>query len=335
MVIGLAEAYAIKDIVTIKRGLSMQALVLKSAGQAPAVDEFKEPEAGDGQQIVKVLAAGLNPYDRYVSTQEGFGVPRVVGLEGVGTLPDGSRVYFGGTVPPYGSISEQTVVPEGVTTALPAELKDGDAVAIGIAGLAGWLPLSWKAKVQPGETVLVLGATGVQGQIAVQAAKLLGAGKVIAAGRNREVLESLRSRGADDIAVLEGDLAAALKKAAPEGGYQVVIDSLFGEPFSALLDSGTLNGDSRLVEVGGAAGQEVTLNFRHLQATKGATVAGYSTFYVPNGVKQAAYLQMAQSVIDGKLNVDIKEVPLAEAATAWDMQAAGPHQKIVIVPPAS
>jgi NADPH:quinone reductase-like Zn-dependent oxidoreductase len=310
----------------------MQALVLKTTGQAPEVDTFQAPQATAGQQVIKVLAGGLNPYDRYMSMQAAPVLPRVVGFEGVGTLPDGSRAYFGQTVPPFGSIAEQTMVPDGSTIALPEGIADGLAVAFGVAGLAGWLPLSWKAKLQPGESVLILGATGVQGQIAVQAAKLLGAGKVIAAGRNREVLESLQERGADGIAVLEGDLAAALKMAAPEGGYQVVIDSLFGEPFSALLDSDMLNGDSRVVEVGASAGQEVTLSFRQLQAAKGATVAGYSTFYVPKDIQYEAYREMVQQALNGKLQVDVKAVPLAEAAKAWEMQSSGPHQKIVVTP---
>lgn len=310
----------------------MRAFVLKEAGQAPVVGEFEDPVAQAGQEIVKVLAAGLNPVDRYMSMSAEPVLPRVVGLEGVGTLADGKRVYFERATGPYGSVAERSVTTPEDTIILPDGLDGGVALTLGISGLAGWLPLAWKARLQPGENVLILGATGAQGQLAVQAAKLLGAANVVAAGRNREVLESLREHGADEIAVLEGDLSVALKQAAPKGGYQVVIDSLFGEPFSGLLGSGTLGDDSRVVVLGGSAGQEITLGFRQLQSTRGATFAGYSTFYVPKDVKHEAYLQMAEHALAGKLTIAVKSYPLEQAAQAWAAQAAGPHHKIVIVP---
>jgi NADPH:quinone reductase-like Zn-dependent oxidoreductase len=243
------------------KGAHMRALILNAAGQDPSVGEFQEAQAEADQQIVTVLAAALNPVDRYMSTMAEPVLPRVVGVEGIGMLEDRNRVYFERPSTPYGSIAQQSVVYPENTIALPEQITNGAALALGVAGLAAWLPLGWKARLQSGETVLVLGATGVQGQIAVQVAKLLGAGRVIAAGRNREVLERLREHGADEITVLEGDMAHELKLAAPEGGYDVVIDSLFGEPFSQLLASDTLSANSRVVTLGGSAGQEVTLCF--------------------------------------------------------------------------
>lgn len=310
----------------------MRAFVLKTAGQVPVVEDFTDPVAEAGQQIVKVLAAGLNPYDKYLAAADKPVLPRVVGTEGVGELEDGRRVYFEHPIAPNGSFAERTVVSPDTTIPLPEGLDSSAALVFGVAGLAGWLPLSWKAQLKPGEKVLILGATGVQGQVAVQAAKLLGAGFVVAAGRNQEVLESLKERGADDIAVLEGDLAAAIRQAAPEGGFDIVIDSLFGDPFTALLESGTLDNDSRVVVVGGSAGFEVPLGFRQLQGTRGATIAGYSTAFVPKDAKYAAYALMAEHAAAGRLTVPVKEFPLDQAAEAWEAQGHGLHQKIVITP---
>ena len=117
---------------------------------------------------------------------------------------------------------------------------------------------------------------------------------------------------------------------ATEKGYDVVVDSLFGEPFAALLKSGTLSANSRVVILGSSAGQDVNLNFRELQAAKGATFAGYSTFYAPADVQRAAYLAMAEHVMAGDIHVDIKSFPLAEAEAAWAAQTAGPHAKIIV-----
>lgn len=310
----------------------MRGFVLTEVGGTPKVQNFQEPKASEqGQAVVKVLAAGMNPVDRYM-VQNPDPLPRVVGLEAIAENEDGKRVYVNPGITPFGTFAERTLTDQVRMIELLDSLEAGAALALGIAGMAAWLPLTWKAKLRSGESVLVLGATGVQGQIAVQAAKLLGAGHVVAAGRNRDVLESLKGRGADEIAVLEGDLSDALRKAAPSGGYQVVIDSVFGDPFAGLLDSGTLGADSRVVVLGGSAGQENKLAFRQLQALKGATIAGYSSFDVPMDARREAYLTMAQHVIDGKLSIDIKEYSLDQAAEAWEAQANGPHHKIVIVP---
>lgn len=311
----------------------MRALVLKAAGSQPVVDSFTDPEIRDkDQQILKVIAAALNPIDRYSTNNEGPVLPRVVGIEGIGVTNEGKRVYFDGSVSPFGSVAEKVLVKTSSLIELPEGLQPGDALAAGVSGLAGWLPLTWKAKLQPGESVLILGATGVQGQISVQAAKTLGAAHVTAAGRNKEILESLKSKGADSIAYLEGDLVEALKSAAPEGGYHVVVDSLFGEPFSALIKSGTLGPDSRIVTLGGTAGHDINLNFRDYLATRGASFSGYSTFYVPAEVKKDAYLEMVKNILDGKLKVECEEYPLDQADRAFSKQAEGPHKKIIIKP---
>jgi NADPH:quinone reductase-like Zn-dependent oxidoreductase len=309
----------------------LKALVLETANTSPKFTDFEEPQVkDDSQRVVKLLAAALNPYDYYLSSQAGSVLPRIVGGEGVGQLEDGRRVYFDSSVSPYGSVAEQALILGESGIQLPEDLDLGQALISGTAGLAGYLPLAWKAEVRHGESVLILGATGVQGQVATQVAKLLGASHVTAAGRNQQVLEELTHKGADSIAVLGDDPVKAIKQAMPEGGYQVVIDSLFGEPLLAVLNSGCLSATSRVVVVGGSAAQEINLGFRQLQSIKGASISGYSTFFVPSDVKQAAYLKLVGYLKTGDIQVAVSKFELDQAEQAWQAQAEGPHAKVII-----
>ncbi len=195
----------------------MRAAVLHDFG-VPSAGDFEEPAAGPGQAVVEVLAAGLNPVDVAICAGRFYAgkppLPSVAGREGVG-LVDGARVYFDGPIAPFGSMAQRALVDPAHTYALPDGVADGVAVALGISGLAAWLALTWRAQLQPGEHVLVLAASGVLGQIAVQAAKLLGAGRVVAAARSEEGLARCMELGADASVLLDGreDLATALAQA--------------------------------------------------------------------------------------------------------------------------
>jgi NADPH:quinone reductase-like Zn-dependent oxidoreductase len=160
----------------------------------------------------------------------------------------------------------------------------GLAVACGIAGLAAWLPLEWRARLQPGESVLVLGATGVVGQIGVQAAKLLGAGRVVAAGRGASVLSGLLQRGAGEVVVLaESGGSGTLRAAAGRHGYDIVLDTLYGSPLQGAM-AATANG-ARVVSVGSAAGDRATIGFRELYTR---THYGFSNQQAPFEVRREA-----------------------------------------------
>src|SRR4051794_26049978 len=179
----------------------MHAAVLHELG-APSPGEFDEPTPADGQAVADVAVAGLNPIDVnkaagrfYLGPPE---LPSVPGMEGVGTV-DGRRVYWLEAVQPFGSMAERCLVDPAQTIPVPDGLDDATAVALGIAGLAAWLALEWRADVQEGETVLVLGATGTVGLVAVQAARVLGAGRVVAAGRDPDGLRRAERAGADAI----------------------------------------------------------------------------------------------------------------------------------------
>ncbi|MEA2269383.1 MAG: hypothetical protein QOC64_1993 [Solirubrobacteraceae bacterium] len=306
----------------------MRAAVLEEVGTIPVFTDFKEPEEGDGRVAAEVLAAGLNPVDLFMAAGRAgpVDVPRVVGLEGVARVGE-ERGYFNGVPSPFGSMAQFAPIDPSATYPVPADLAPGLAVAIGIAGLAAWVPLETRARLQRGESVLVLGASGVVGQLAVQAAKLLGAGRVVAAARHRPTLEALRERGADEVVELgSGDDAEALKRAAGDG-YDVVLDAVYGPVLEAALPATAVG--ARVVTVGAGAGATATIAIGDLY---GRSLMGHGGMTVPDDVRRSAYERMARHALAGELTVDVRRLPLSEIEEAWRVQAQGAHQKLVLVP---
>ncbi|HYB22940.1 MAG TPA: zinc-binding dehydrogenase [Solirubrobacteraceae bacterium] len=310
----------------------MRAAVLHEYG-VPGPGEFDEPTAGPGQAVVEVLAAGVNPVDVTISAGRFYAgrppLPSVAGREGVGDM-GGVRVYFDAPIAPFGSMAERALIDPASTYPLPDGVEDGVAVALGISGLAAWLALSWRAQLQAGEHVLVLGASGVVGQIAVQAAKLLGAARVVAAARSQEALERCLQLGADAAVRLgePADLAAAFAQAA-DGRIDVVVDPLFGEPLVAALQAASFG--ARLVQLGASAGAEAMIPSAAIRG-KMLVLMGHTNFAAPVEVKREAYERMAQAAAAGEIAVEVDALPLEEVAEAWRRLGAGSHRKIVLVP---
>jgi NADPH:quinone reductase-like Zn-dependent oxidoreductase len=310
----------------------MRAAVLHEYG-VPCADDFQEPLAGAGQAVVQVLAAGLNPVDVAISAGRFYAgkppLPSVAGREGVGTL-DGKRVYFDAPIAPFGSMAERALIDPASVYPVPDGVDDGVAVALGISGLAAWLALTWRAQLKEGEHVLVLAASGVLGQIAVQAAKLLGAARVVAAARSREGLEHCLALGAD-AAVRLGepeDLPQAFSEAA-EGRIDVVLDPLFGEPLVAALKAASFG--ARIVQIGAGADTDATIPSAVIRG-KMLVLMGHTNFAAPPAVKAEAYDRLAAAAAAGELRVDTERLSLDQVAEAWDRLAAGSHSKIVLVP---
>lgn len=307
----------------------MRAAILHEMGATPEVGEFEEPQPGEGHVVVEVAVAGVNPVDLMLASGA-LGpreTPLVVGSEGVGTLPDGQRVYFNSPVPPFGSWAERSLAHPDLAFPVPHGLSDDIAVAIGISGLAAWIPLEHHARVRPGETVLVLGATGVVGQIAVQVAKLLGASRVVAAGRDLSALKQVEALGADvTLALGREDDARRLRAAAGEG-YDIVIDTVYGKPFLAALAASAIG--ARLVTVGGGAGQNAEIPFRAIQ---GRTHIGHGNNLTPPRVLRDAYERLAAHTRDGEIQVRVEVYALDHAADAWRAQRESPHRKLAVAP---
>ncbi len=201
----------------------MRAALITELGRPPEIGEAPDPVRGEGEALIRVLAVPLNPIDINVGAGRFYGgsppLPYVPGCEGVGrvveaeTLPPGALVWAHGAgmgTRRGGALAELLSVPEEVVVHVPDGYDPALAGALGIAGVAGWLPVAYRSPVQEGETVLVLGATGTVGLVAMQGARILGAGRVVAAGRRPEALERARRLGADAVVSLEeGDLAEA------------------------------------------------------------------------------------------------------------------------------
>jgi NADPH:quinone reductase-like Zn-dependent oxidoreductase len=311
----------------------VRAAVLHEHDAAPRCGEFPDPEPGPGQVVVDVAAAALHHLDLLkASTSFYMGpppLPSVVGTDGVGRLADGRPVFFDVTVAPYGSMAERSLVPEDALIDVPEPMDPAIAAALGNTGLGGWMAVGWRSGLRPGETVLVLGATGAVGTIAVQAAKLHGAGRVIAAALADERLPTLR--GADaTIAIDEvDDLTAAIREAAG-GGVDVTIDTLWGEP--ALAAMRAANRFARHVEVGQLAGTEIELPAPLIRSLS-LDVRGFSIAHPPLERRREAFTALCRHVADGTISVDVERVPLEDVHRAWERQrlaAGGP--KLVLLP---
>jgi NADPH:quinone reductase-like Zn-dependent oxidoreductase len=316
----------------------MRAAILREYDATPEPGEFDDPVAGDDTVIAEVLAAGLNPVD----IRKAAGVfplapkpplPSVAGWEGVARLDDGSRVYFADPPPPHGALAERTLIDPSAAHPVPEGVDDGVAVALGIAGLAGWLALSWSAKLRAGETVLVLGATGTVGQVAVQGAKLMGASRVVAAGRNPDGLARAAELGADATVRLgeDDDLAARFQEAAGEaGGFDVIVDPLWGEPGVAAMEASKRF--TRHVALGQSAGMLAPVSVATVR-NKPLTIVGHTNYAIPFEDQQAAYAQMCSHAAAGQLTADVERIPLDDVASAWERLRGGPGGvKLVVVP---
>ena len=313
----------------------MRAAILRAHGATPELGEFEEPVAGGGAQVAEVLAAGLNPVDMRKASGSfpllpPLPLPTVAGWEGVARLPDGSRVYFLDPEPPNGALAERTVVDPQAAFPVPDGVDEALAVALGIAGLAGWMALEWSARLREGETVLVLGATGTVGQVAVQAARAMGAGRIVAAGRDPRALERAGELGADATVALggAGDLEQALREASG-GGYDVVVDPLWGEPGVAALRA--CNRFARFVQLGQSAGAEATVASSDVRM-RALRIVGHTNYAIPVEDQRSAYARMTERAAAGELTADLERVPLERAPEAWERQRSGPGTKLVVVP---
>jgi NADPH:quinone reductase-like Zn-dependent oxidoreductase len=316
----------------------MRAAILREYDATPELGEFDDPTPGEGTVVADVLAAGLNPVD----IRKAAGVfplarkpplPSVAGWEGIARLEDGSHVYFVDPPPPNGALAERTLIDPSATHPVPEDLDPGVAVALGIAGLAGWLALSWSAKLREGETVLVLGATGTVGQVAVQAAKLMGASRVVAAGRNPDGLGRAAELGADATVRLgeAGDLAERFREAAGDaGGFDVIVDPLWGEPGVAAMEASKRF--TRHVALGQSAGMHAQVSVATVR-NKPLTIVGHTNYAIAFEDQRDAYAEMTAHAVAGRLTADVDSVPLDDVASAWErLRAGSPGAKLVVVP---
>jgi NADPH:quinone reductase-like Zn-dependent oxidoreductase len=304
----------------------MDAAVLHEWG-TPVFGAFEDPVAADGQVLVDVEAAAVNPVDLLIASGQFYirpdRLPYVVGTDGVGRLADGRRVYFGATAAPFGAAAQRALAPEAVLIELSDGVDAAVAATLGNTGLAAWLSLQWRAEVAAGETVMVLGATGAVGRLAVQAAKLLGAGRVIAVGRDPDGLRRAVELGADDTLELT-DLDSGA-----EATVDVIVDLLWGAPAATALQWAATG--ARLVQIGQPAGPESPLPAALLRSRR-IDVLGFANYHAPADLRASTYGRLVDLAATGTLVVDVETIPLADVADAWRRQRAGAGHKLVLVP---
>lgn len=246
----------------------MKAAIVIELGKPPVYADFKEPAAADGEVLIDVSAAPLSHVTRYRASGTHYSsagsLPFVVGLDGVG-LHNGKRVYFILPRPPFGSMAERTAVQAAHLVPVPDDVDDATAAAIAIPAMSSWAALTVRTKMTPGQTVLVNGATGISGRLAVQIAKLLGAGKIIATGRDATMLQKLSALGADATVTLLGDEAAqnAAFTRHCSDGVDIVLDYLWGASAERVLAAAaktTRNARPvRFIQIGSSGGATISL----------------------------------------------------------------------------
>ena len=311
----------------------MQAAVVEVPGQTPKYQSFPDPLLQEGEVPVRVRAAGLHPIVKaiaggahYSSAQSKAGA-MVPGVDGVGMLDDGSRVYFGFVRKPWGTMAECAAVPRRMCIPVPEKLSDAEAAAIANPGMSSWVALEYRAELAPGETVLIMGATGVAGQIAIQSARLLGAKRVIAAGRN---VEALAGAEVDAIIALNQPEDAICDALAAEAasGIHVVVDYLWGRPTELLLEALSLGfkiegtTKTRLVEVGESAGKAITLPGAILRSID-LKLLGGGFGAAPVERILGVIPRLFELTAAGALKIAVEQVPLAEVETAWNRVEKG------------
>jgi NADPH:quinone reductase-like Zn-dependent oxidoreductase len=303
----------------------MRAAVISGNGIAPVLQDFPDPTPQEGSIFITVDMAGLGGWDVLGAYRLGVQYPCVIRGEGVGRAEDGRRVYFGErSVAPWGAWAEKTIVPVAEVWDVPDDIDDRTAITMGIAGTGILIPLE-AAQIQPGESVLILGATGVLGQIGLQLARRLGAGRVVAAARSQAGLDRLMERGlADAVVAMGGQNDTETLKAASGGdGFDVVLDLVFGQPFLSAVKA--TRWGARLITIGTGAGRTVELNIGDLLFR---TLTCIGTGQRPPADREAIWRRLLAMQKDDAITVDYVDYDFVDAADAWAAQVAGPHAKI-------
>jgi NADPH:quinone reductase-like Zn-dependent oxidoreductase len=322
----------------------VRAAILHTPGASPSFGAHPDPVPAEGQTLVRVSAAPIVPLDLLCASGTSYfgtpAAPYVPGVQGVGVVEysavyvPGTRVWFAtsaGMAPGDGSLAELCVVPDADLVPLVEPVSDTAVAALGLSAVAAWMSLTWRAGLRPGERVVVLGAGGAVGQVAVGAAKLLGAARVVAVCRSSGAAERARRAGADDVVTLTGDvdrLAAAIAEAAG-GGVDVVVDPVFGS--AATAASRVLAPGGRLVNLGGASGDTAEFSSSVLRS-RSAAVLGYTN----NSLTPAQRAQALQVVLgharSGALAVDHDVLPLRRVTDGWRTTGEGTGRRAVVAP---
>ncbi|MCY4766796.1 quinone oxidoreductase family protein [Klebsiella aerogenes] len=301
----------------------MKAAVVFDLNDGPIWADFTEPQPAAGYTLIDVRAAAISHVVKGRASGRHYSfdgtLPFVVGIDGVGMTPDGQRVYFAFPSAPFGSMAQRAPVALQNCLPLPDALDDISAAAMANPGMSAWAALVKRAQFQAGETVLINGATGSAGQLAVQIARYLGAKKVIATGRNTQALTALAADECINLTADEQTLSAQFA-AASAGQIDVVVDYLWGRSAELLLPmlAKYTPGEKpvRYVQVGSLAGADIALNGAVLRATPLQLMgSGIGSLTMPQLL--AATGEMLQAAVPGHFTIATTPLPLRDVAAAW------------------
>lgn len=312
----------------------MKAAIVHAFGQAPRYGDIDTPVAAAGEVLVNVRAASLSQLVRAQASgkhySSGKTLPFVPGADGVGLLEDGTRVYFAFPRGPIGAMAETVAVNARYCVPVPEGIDDITAAAIANPGMSSWAALQERAAFKPGERVLVNGAAGISGRLAIQVAKHLGASRVVATARNPAVEPELRQLGADEFICLDqptDQLTAALRSEIQGKGVDVILDYLWGPPAACILEamsgygSGAAAPRIRFVNIGALAGATLPMNPGVLRST-GLEMLGTGLGSVANEKLVEVVGALLQAVEPANLRVEAEAVALSDVEASWQRSAS-------------
>ncbi len=321
---------------------TMKAAVVHAFGSPPVWEEFPEPTPNADEVLVRVTAAAVNPLVLSRASgahySAGHDLPFVPGVDGVGRTSDGRRVYFRAPRPPYGALAEHVPVQAARTLPVPDGVPDVTAAVAAIPGVSGWIPLTRLAPLRPGEAVLVNGATGSAGRMAVQVARHLGAPAVIATGRDPTAFPSLTAIGATATVALAGPTEQwtdQVKRLVREHHVGVVLDYLWGPSAEGILAAlggpDAPRGSSRIryVTVGAITGEAISLRSALLRSS-GIELVGSGIGSTPDQEIVAGTREFLDALGTGHFQVDYEPQPFASVQKNWGRTGGG--RRLVFVP---
>jgi NADPH:quinone reductase-like Zn-dependent oxidoreductase len=319
----------------------MNAAVVTSFDEPPHYQEFDVPQPkGDSEFLVDVLAVGLHPRVRsgaagshYTSTGA---LPLVPGIDGVGRRPDGTLVYFAAEDDVTGTMAERAVVDARRSIELPDEADPATVAAAMNPAMSSWVALRRRRPIEPGESVLVLGATGNAGGMAVQVARHLGAGRIVAAGRDQTRLSALLNGGADDVVQLTGDPERSMRElSAAAADVDIVIDYLWGAPAQeAIVALLTARPDRARamdwIQIGAVAGPTIELPSVALRSAN-LRIQGSGQGAVSTEVYLAELPSLVEEIVQDRIGVKPRTARLADVERVW-AEPDVPGQRTVLIP---
>jgi NADPH:quinone reductase-like Zn-dependent oxidoreductase len=318
---------------------TMNAAVVTSFEQPPQYRRYPLPQPSADQYLADVLAVGLHPRTRSGAAGTHYtsngNLPMVPGIDGVGRRPDGTSIYFVAADDATGTMAEKALVDPSRAIELPPDVDARMIAAVMNPAMSSWVALRRRVQLEPGQSVLILGATGAAGSMAVQVAHRLGARHIVAAGRNTERLEAVRSYGADDLVQLAPDPAQAAQALTVAAEVDIVVDFLWGVPtqqaITALLTART-DRSRRLdwIQVGSVAGPTIELPSVALRSAN-LRLQGNGQGAISTDAYVAELTSLVEEIDAGNVGIEVDPVPLASVRTAWRKPDA-PGRRTVLIP---